>query len=154
MSMFRTICVFQILRVRPGPYGYIKVPIWSDSTRKVWPLAEYMQIRCCLYWHMEQIQVEPEVFCLIPIKPVLGVLGTDSIKPSSGHLLFFILVGSFFLRGILFSDLFHIVDRVKRIWYLSPMRAAKVQASLRNRAGSPEPSLFAYTSSESRGTFR
>ena len=35
------------------------------------------------------------------------------------------------------------LDRVKRIWYLSPMRAAKVQAS-----------LLAHTSSESRGTFR
>ena len=33
------------------------------------------------------------------------------------------------------------------------MRAAKVQASLRMRAVSPEPSLLAYTSSESRGTF-
>ena len=28
-------------------------------------------------------------------------------------------------------------DRVKRIWYLSPMRAAKVQASLRIRAEEP-----------------
>ena len=46
------------------------------------------------------------------------------------------------------------VDRVKQIWYLSPMRAAKVQASLRICAVSPEPSLLAYTSSESRGTFR
>ena len=45
------------------------------------------------------------------------------------------------------------MDRVKRIWYLSPMRAAKVQASLRIRAVSPEPSLLAHTSSESRGTF-
>ena len=43
---------------------------------------------------------------------------------------------------------------VKRIWYLSPMRAAKVQASLRIRAVSPEPPLLAHTSSESRGTFR
>ena len=34
------------------------------------------------------------------------------------------------------------------------MRAAKVQASLRIRAVSPDPSLFAHTSSESRGTFR
>ena len=48
----------------------------------------------------------------------------------------------------------HYVDRVKRIWYLSPMRAAKVQASLCIRAVSPEPSLLAHTSSESRGTFR
>ena len=34
------------------------------------------------------------------------------------------------------------------------MRAAKVQASQRIRAVSPEPSLLAHTSSESRGTFR
>ena len=46
------------------------------------------------------------------------------------------------------------MDRVKRIWYLSPLRAAKVQASLRIRTVSPEPSLLAHTSSESRGTFR
>ena len=46
------------------------------------------------------------------------------------------------------------MDRVKRIWYLSPMRAAKVQASLRIRTVSPEPSLLAHKSNESRGTFR
>ena len=34
------------------------------------------------------------------------------------------------------------------------MRAAKVQASLRIRAGSPEPPLLAHSSSESRGTFK
>ena len=46
------------------------------------------------------------------------------------------------------------MGRVKRICYLSSMRAAKVQASLRIRAVSPEPPLLAHTSSESRGTFR
>ena len=46
------------------------------------------------------------------------------------------------------------VGRVKRIWYFSPMRAAKVQASLRIRAVSLEPPLLAHTSSGSRGTFR
>ena len=46
------------------------------------------------------------------------------------------------------------MDRAKRIRYLSPMRAAKVQASLRIRAVSPEPPLLAHTGSESRGTFR
>ena len=46
------------------------------------------------------------------------------------------------------------LGRVKGIWYLSLMRAAKVQASLRIRAFSPEPPLLAHTSSESRGTFR
>ena len=46
------------------------------------------------------------------------------------------------------------LDRVKRIWYLSPVRAAKVQASLRIRAVSPEPPLLVYTSSEPRGTFK
>ena len=34
------------------------------------------------------------------------------------------------------------------------MRAAKVQASLRMRAVSPEPPLLAHTSSESRGAFK
>ena len=48
----------------------------------------------------------------------------------------------------------HYLDRAKQIWYLSPMRAAKVQASLRIHAVSPEPSLLVHTSSESRGTFR
>ena len=46
------------------------------------------------------------------------------------------------------------MGRAKRIWYLSPMRAAKVQASLRICAVSPEPPLLTHTSSESRGTFR
>ena len=46
------------------------------------------------------------------------------------------------------------MDRVKRMWYLSPMQAAKFQASLRIHAVSPEPSLLGHTSSESRGTFR
>ena len=55
---------------------------------------------------------------------------------------------------MLHLDLVWHMDRVKRIWYLSPMRAAKVQASLRIRAVSPEPPLLAHTSSESRGTFR
>ena len=40
------------------------------------------------------------------------------------------------------------LDRVKRIWYLSHMRAAKVQASLRIRAVSPEPSLLAQAVSQ------
>ena len=44
--------------------------------------------------------------------------------------------------------------RVKRICYLSSIRTAKVQASLRIRAVSSEPPLLAHTSSESRGTFR
>ena len=46
------------------------------------------------------------------------------------------------------------MDRVKRIWFLSPMQAAKVHASLRIRAVSLEPSLLDHISSESRGTFR
>ena len=50
------------------------------------------------------------------------------------------------------SNTYHL-GRAKRIWYLSPMRAAKVQASLRIRAVSPEPPLLAHTNSESRGTF-
>ena len=56
-------------------------------------------------------------------------------------------------RSLLFLNSPH-MDRVKRIWYLSPMRAAKVQASLRIRAVSPEPPMLAHTSNGSRGTFR
>ena len=51
------------------------------------------------------------------------------------------------------TALYH-MERVKRIWYLLPMQAVKVQASLCIRAVSPEPPLLAHTSSESRGTFR
>ena len=58
----------------------------------------------------------------------------------------FLIVGESYIHGHL--------DRVKRIWCLSPMQAAKVPASLRIRAVSPEPSLLAHTSSESRETFR
>ena len=46
------------------------------------------------------------------------------------------------------------MDRIKQIWYLSPMRAVNVKASLRICAVSPEPPLLAHASSESRGTFR
>ena len=57
------------------------------------------------------------------------------------------------LRFTNFSILIQ-MGRVKRIWYLSPMRAAKVQASLRIRAVSPEPPLLAHIGSESSRTFR
>ena len=53
-----------------------------------------------------------------------------------------------------FGSVYIYMDRVKRSWDLSPMRAAKVQASLHIREVSPEPPLLAHTSSESRGTFR
>ena len=60
------------------------------------------------------------------------------------------------MRAELFCVLYYELhlDRVKQIRYLSPMRAAMVQASLRIRTVSPEPSLLAHTSSKSRGTFR
>ena len=47
----------------------------------------------------------------------------------------YFLFPSVIVAGIIFIQL----GRVKRIWYLSPIRAAKVQASLRIRAVSPEP---------------
>ena len=67
----------------------------------------------------------------------------------------FIIFSSFAWTPWKISDItMYNVGRVKRIWYLSPMQAAKVQASLRIRAVSPEPPLLAHTSSESRGIFR
>ena len=73
------------------------------------------------------------------------------------------LTSLFKILQYVFYSLFRIIrdkldnshmGRAKQICYLSPMRAAKVQASLRIRAVSPEPPLLAHTSSESRGTFR
>ena len=79
------------------------------------------------------------------------------IQVFAGHTVMLLVLSccsSFALIFKLFEENNYKVDRVKRIWYLSPMRAAKVQASLRIRAVSPEPSLLAHTSSESSGTFR
>ena len=67
---------------------------------------------------------------------------------------FIVILSIIARRSRVFELQKHYLDRVKRIWYLSPMRAAKVQASLRIRAVSPEPSLLVHTNSESRGTFR
>ena len=44
------------------------------------------------------------------------------------------------------------LDRVKRILVLIAYASSEVQASLHIRAVSPEPSLLAHISSESRGT--
>ena len=67
---------------------------------------------------------------------------------------FVILIKPVLLYARCMPKSIHKMGRVKRIWYLPPMRAAKVQASLRIRAVSPEPPLLALTGSESRGTFR
>ena len=67
---------------------------------------------------------------------------------------FFSMILSIFLCDYVKVSFRNVMDRIKRIWHLSPMRAAKYQASLRIRTVSTEPSLLAHTSSESRGTFR
>ena len=58
------------------------------------------------------------------------------------------------MYSVLFRFPYLYLGRVKRIWFLSPMRSAKVQASLRIRAVSPEPPPLAHTSNKSRGTVR
>ena len=42
------------------------------------------------------------------------------------------------------------LSHLMRLWYLSHRRPAKAQASLRIRAVSPEPSLFAHTKYRNR----
>ena len=74
-----------------------------------------------------------------------------SVTPSRWVKLHFFIQNRFQVKS---NNTYNYMGRVKRIWYLSPMRAAKDQASLRIRAVSPEPPLLAHTSSESRGTFR
>ena len=49
---------------------------------------------------------------------------------------------------------FHCLSQLMRLWYLSHSRPAKVQASLRIRAISPEPSLFAHMEYGSRRRVR
>ena len=89
---------------------------------------------------LENLQDGPRFVCMV-LRDFLGTL--QMLMHEKQH-----------VRSLCYSSVREYMDRVKRIWYLSPMRAAKVQASLRIRAVSPEPSLLAHTSSESRGTFR
>ena len=46
------------------------------------------------------------------------------------------------------------LSQLMRLWYLSHMRPAKARASLRIRAVTPEPSLFAHMKYESRRKIR
>ena len=66
----------------------------------------------------------------------------------------FDLLGNDFAGYLVSLKCFNSVGPRQAKLVLNPMRAAKVQASLCIRAVSPEPSLLAHTSSESRGTFR
>ena len=90
-----------------------------------------------------------------PIRPLVFVLNSAQVVRKFASYLRAKLHGFANIHGwlMLRRDHNH-KGRVKQIWYLSPMRAAKVQASLRIRTVSPEPPLLAHTSSESRATFR
>ena len=46
------------------------------------------------------------------------------------------------------------MDRVKRIWYLSPMRAAKVQASLRSEGSGKPAHLRSLARTFSAGSYK
>ena len=101
--------------------------------------------------------------CIDSPEPSLFAFVIRTIFTRAGCTVHFIQTATFYFFNILLSLRISGADckllrwqmgRVKRIWYLSPVRAAKVQASLHIRAVSPEPPLLAHTSSESRGTFR
>ena len=121
--------------------------------RSAWASTQSDQSLCC--------QHEERLGPLLPIKHTvktligLGECPDQSESSLGAHFLVLSCGGSnvhWAMRGT--AKIIVSLDRVKRIWYLQPMRAAKVHASLRIRAVSPEPSLLAHTSSESRGTFR
>ena len=78
--------------------------------------------------------------CLSPSsqKPFGGPQGSASI--GSCHVLKLEVIPPAPIRASLESYL----SQLMRLWYLSYRRPAKAQASLRIRAVSPEPSLFAY----------
>ena len=86
----------------------------------------------------------PLKICFISESTSYGMYGHDVMSDSA-------VVSSVCATLVPNVTLINQLGRVKRIWYLSPMRAAKVQANLR---GSPEPPLLAHTSIESGGTFR
>ena len=76
---------------------------------------------------------------------------------------FLVTVTVFFAQKMLFYMLCHIkkigrflkyLSQPMRLWYLSHRRPAKAQASLRIRAVSPEPSMFAHMKYGSRRRVR
>ena len=77
-------------------------------------------------------------YCTNKIKNLVCIICTNMVMKASA----FCICA---LRHVFSAQVFlrTLIDRVKRIWYLSPMRAAKVQASLRIRKVSPEPSFDA-----------
>ena len=93
--------------------------------------------------------------CIHVLSPILVSLFINDLKHNFDESCDQVQIGDRLMYVLCMQMLLYYnqMDLVKRIWYLSPMRAAKVQASLRIRAVSPEPSLLAHTSSESRGTF-
>ena len=119
-------------------------------------ISIYLLRRTCLGCRQSLTLIAESSLCYQKItkgpKFLHGTAKILSLRWANTHFVNFVM-----LRLILRLKLIPVknnMGRAKRIWYLSPMRAAKVQASLRIRAVSPEPSLLAHTSSESRGTFR
>ena len=112
-------------------------PVWSESSLSAWRKLASLATHWADSENSDQTGLKPRLIWVFAERTVILLVLTWD--------------GSYYKR---FHNLLAYMDRVKRIWYLSPMRAAKVQASLRIRAVSPEPSLLANTSSESRGTFR
>ena len=71
------------------------------------------------------------------------------------HTMFYKLVEEMVAkRSIAVCGRSHNMSQLMRLWYLSNRRPAKAQASLRIRAVSPEPSLFAHIKYGSRGRVR
>ena len=107
-----------------------------------------------VYWCKITIELQTLAFekCTKYLTSLLKYSNLKSVALEILSGVFDFLVETHIIGNLFFRN--NSMDRVKRIWYLSPMRAAKVQASLRIRAVSPEPPLLAHTSCKSRGTFR
>ena len=121
--------------------------------QEFWSLqfSEYFWKNQYSFYSFSEVSNHSDLLKNKPWQPkVLGQtdLGKEGSPNQTGQRLLYCLP---FLPHLLMH---YCMDRVKQIWNLSPMRAAKVQASLRIRAVSPEPPLLAHTGNESRGTFR
>ena len=121
--------------------------VWSESLLSAWGKLGSFATHWVLSENSDQTGWMPRLIWVFP-----GLTGILLVLSWGGSNVEFILNKDKYLnQRFKFKNY---LDRVKQIWYLSPMKAVKVQVSLRIHAVSPEPSLLAHTSSESWGTFR
>ena len=153
IQMSRAICAF-VVRIWHKTHFLMAQLLWNNrktrgQTVPVLSAELLMRLKICRVVHWNLLFIENKKNCLHEHELLVCVKDVSFWGKLTHTDL--CIIWRFMNKCI---DCENHMDRVKRIWYLSHMRAAKVQASLRIRAVSPEPPLLAHTSIESRGTVR